>query len=298
MPPEAEAPVVEEPQVNEFDLFSEPGEDDTSEPETPPSPEPVETPPEVKPEEPVKPAEKPPEEPPAEPPAPPAAPVEEPKPEVKPPEPIAPEPKPPAPEPPAPERPAVPPSKPLTAEDIQARRKSTVEAIAKDYHVEFSDEEIATLQTEPEKVLPTKLRQLAAEVTVNAYEAVMQTAMAQLPRMVAGHVQGLQTVQTSSDQFFGKWPQLNKPEYHDTIRRTTLLYHQLNPKATLENAIESVGLQVSHLLKIPMEKAAPPAAPPAKPFVPAAPGGASPGPPKPSATNYFEELSREFERVD
>ncbi len=193
--------------------------------------------------------------------------------------------------------------------DLAALRQKTVDEIASTYT--FTDDEKRLLQEEPEKVLP----RLAAQVTVQAYEAVSRTVMAHLPALVATINQATKQQNEVENKFFTAFPRLQKPEFRETLGRVGATFRQLNPNASVEDAIRHIGLQTALMLGVqdphlPEGQMAPaaqtagatPAAQPqasatAQPHTPAAPGAvaaaraASPG-------NMWADMAREFEELN
>ncbi len=198
------------------------------------------------------------------------------------------------------------PSPQLTDDEIRDRimkaRKEVVDFMAGRY--KLSEEDAALLQTAPEQVLP----RMAANLYADVYDAVFQTINAQLPQLIRGVLTQHESQRQFWATFFEKWPMLNKPEYREPIGRAIQLYRQLNPKASAQQMVDDVGAQVAIMVKaIPSptvtqaERPAAPALSPqaaARPFVPASPGASSaPIQPSQVASNFFEELSREFEKI-
>jgi hypothetical protein len=80
------------------------------------------------------------------------------------------------------------------------------------------------------------------------------------------------------------------------------VYAQLNPKASLEQGIEEIGLQTMMLLKRTPKGVTPSVQPPTSSapvrFSPATPRGATAEPAKRQSDNFFEAFSREVEKLD
>jgi len=159
-----------------------------------------------------------------------------------------------------------------TPEQIEKARAQAIEQIEKRF--QFTDEEREALHTEPDKVLP----RLAARLQVETYEMVLAALQAALPALIGQAVQGYQVAQTAQSKFYERWPELNKPEYSETIRQVSAQYRRAFPDASPEEAIEDIGRMVMRKLgikpKTPELKARP-TSPPPRTYVPAGAGAAS-----------------------
>ncbi len=186
----------------------------------------------------------------------------------------------------------------------QAYREQTIKGLEANYV--FTEEQKAALLVEPETVLP----RLAAETTLNAFEAAYAAVAQMLPQMIR-NVQRQQTqTETVRRAFFETWPQLNNPQYGGKIREIAEAYMKVNPKATEKDQIQGIGAMAMYMLGLRQEAPAtttvrqvpatgvpvvvPPVAP--QPFSPAAPGRSGSGLPTGTKT-VFEELI-DFEMRD
>lgn len=254
------------------------------------------------------------EAPPQEPPSlvkPPEAPAAAPAPEaVKPPEaapaaepakappaapekPVAQEPQQPAP-PPAPEAPQL--SAEQMAEQAAKRRADFKKSLVNLYQPSVA-ENADKLISEPAEVLSN----LAADLHMQVLESAVHGIMAQIPQIVAGHLQAIKAAEENEKAFFSTWPQLaeKRGEAMPLIQRFGNIYRQSNPAASKEDFIREVGSMVMVSLKIPAAAAPaqePPQAP--TPFSPAMPGasGGQPTPPKPKTE--WEVLQEDFMKDD
>jgi len=186
--------------------------------------------------------------------------------------------------------------------DVAALRQKTVDELASQYS--FTEEEKTKLIEAPHEVLP----RLAAQTTVQAYEAVCRTIFAHLPALVANIQQNMTQAKASEDKFFDKWKGLAKPEFREALVQTGNLFRAQNPKAGLEETIQKVGAMMAFQLQMPLETAmgqaqaaaqqsALPNTPQPQPHIPAAPGGTG-GPMAGSPVeNEFSQMIREFEEL-
>lgn len=185
---------------------------------------------------------------------------------------------------------------PPTTEQLLVQRQQLIDTIADRYS--FSEDQIAAVQTEPEKVLP----RMAAQIQVETFENVLNVVMAQIPQIIA--MERYRTAQENqyNEQFYGRWPALRDQRFNARLQEVALAYRQANPRATPEQAIESIGAMVHVMEGIPVQPPASAAAPaavapqrtPASSMRPPAPAGvgASARPAAvPTTPNIFEELS-------
>lgn len=181
-----------------------------------------------------------------------------------------------------PEAPVIPAQAPITPEQLAEYKANFQTHLTKQYA--FSEEEVLSLQTEPEKVLP----QMAARLHMEVLDNVMQHVYQALPNVIQSHTQSSLREQKAQEEFFGAWPELRGAEQQ--VLQMGQMFRQMNPKATPQEAIQRIGeITMAALGK---KRATAPAAetfpePPPAPFRPAAPGRvASPLPGK----NKWEAL--------
>lgn len=186
----------------------------------------------------------------------------------------------------------------LTPEQIEARkqqyeawRKSEVERLTGEY--QFSPEEAAALQTEPETVLP----KLAADLTLRVREQVIQEVLSHLPNVI-GQVTVSQTRdQKAAEAFFTAHPDLQK--YAKDITPAAAEFRRRNPKATPQQVIDGAARMVRAIHNLPMPAAGSPVPTPAPapaaskrsaPHKPAATGGRGAAPKQPEQ-NVWADLA-------
>lgn len=179
----------------------------------------------------------------------------------------------------------------ITQEDYSNQRSKLVEEMTKAYSLD--DQAAAALVTEPEKVLPRML----AELHMTVYEQAVQTVANMIPQMFAAQQNAVKVTEQNRNAFYEKWPMLK--EHEGDVLRVATQYRQMNPGATLEQAIQDVGAHVIIQKRIPVpgltitnETATPAKA--NQPFRPAATGGSTTPPPK-QDTGKFANLINEFE---
>lgn len=183
-----------------------------------------------------------------------------------------------------------------TTEQLMTQRNQLIDQIASRYS--FTPEQEAQLQTEPEKVLPV----IAARLQVETFEAVLQTVMAQIPTVLATHRQQEDRATQYNNAFYGRWPALRDAKYNPRLTEVAQAYRQANPRATPEQAIESIGAMVHVMEGIPVPTPASASAPAAvapqmvpassmRPPTPAGVGASTRPAAVPSTPNIFEELA-------
>lgn len=179
---------------------------------------------------------------------------------------------------------------PLKPAEVEEWKKIRAEATAQLEKVYTFDEAAKeSLGEEMSQQLP----QMAAKLHMNVYEAVMNAVYGILPRIVRD-IQAVDNARSAFDQqFFNRWPGLKA--HAGDVQRALQVYSQLNPRASAQQLIDEVGLQVSVLRKVPIPgfSAAPAVPEPTAPrFIPAAPsgGGGAPMAPNPSPNSKYTQF--------
>lgn len=122
----------------------------------------------------------------------------------------------------------------------------------------MTEEEAQEVLTSPEKVLP----QLAARVHLEVVQNVLGTMAQTMPGVISGLLQAQKQNTEVMDQFFQKWPQLDRVKDKATVYEVAKVYRQLNPQATMEEMFQAVGATaVVKLGKLPAAAQAAPAQP-------------------------------------
>ena len=151
------------------------------------------------------------------------------------------------------------------------------------------------LSTEPENVLPF----LAAKIHQTIARSLAKTIQETLPQTVLS-VQSHQVRETQAkENFFSRWPALKGKE--DAVLRVGAMFRQLNPSATVEEAVERIGKATCETLGIPVTGGTPTgggasttvAATKTPIFTPAGGGGGGRGAAAP-ADNLFTNLADEL----
>lgn len=191
---------------------------------------------------------------------------------------------------------------PLTPEQQEEAKQRyqewrTAEEARLEEHYQFSEDEVAALQTEPERVLP----KMAAKLFMDVQEAAIRSVVQMLPQVV-GQVNQTQSRDAQASQaFVNANPDLGDKKYHADIMAAAKTFRQRNPKATPQEAIKKIGQMVRALHDLPTPQVGEPAPAPApagnrrpaappKPHKPAAAGAAPVRAPAPKTDNVWAGL--------
>jgi len=134
------------------------------------------------------------------------------------------------------------------AQQLEGMRQQYQAQLAATYAL---DEQTAELV---ETNLPQVLPQLASTLHMRIAESVTQTLGQMLPQLISSQLQYMQVAQKSTEQFFGEWPELNKPEYQNTIVQIAQMYRQLKPQAKPSEFVRDVGIQAWTALGLPVQQ--------------------------------------------
>jgi hypothetical protein len=151
-----------------------------------------------------------------------------------------------------------------TPEQIEHFRTQVIDGLAKIYAI--SPDDAAALQLEPEKALP----RLAANVHAQVYSQIMTEISQRAPAIVEQVMLSKRSAEKAEEAFYTKWPQLRA--HPNEVTRAAMIYRQMSPQTSLEEAIEATGRMVHAALGIQFEGApgnplasAPPPPPPPPP---------------------------------
>lgn len=155
----------------------------------------------------------------------------------------------------------------------------------------LTDKDAEDLQVSPEKVMP----RILAGVHMSIQQQVMQQVQQVMQQAVPYFIQKERKDREVVDTFYKRWPDLTK--HQNEVNNFSGVWRQMNPKASLEEAVESIGKHVMIALGYPVTGTA--TAEPA-PVVPAY----TPAPPtvnQPATKrqlNQFEALAEELLEED
>lgn len=114
----------------------------------------------------------------------------------------------------------------------------------------MTEEQVAEFELDPSKVLA----EMAATLYLDIFDSLMAGVRGQMPVMIQGVMSEQRNVAAAKKQFFTAWPQLNKPEYMDTINRIARVYRQNNPQSSGDTAVKEIGAQAWVALRLPLDE--------------------------------------------
>lgn len=112
---------------------------------------------------------------------------------------------------------------------------------------QFSEDEVAALQTEPERVLP----KMAAKLFMDVQEAAVQSVLRFLPQAIGSVTQNITRDQAASNAFLAVNKDLADPKYSADIMDAARQFRAKNPKASPQEAILKIGKMVRALHDLP-----------------------------------------------
>ncbi len=169
--------------------------------------------------------------------------------------------------------------------------------IAQSYASQLTQQDIFELQNNPEVALP----KMAGKLYTDVYESVFASMEAMLPQKIMTALQVQENARRNDSDFFKSFPDLQKPEFHNDIRQTALLFMQSYPQWDRTQLINGIGtfLRQRHGLNAPAQPPATPQrvqqAPAQRPFIPAAAGNRGGGPPQ--QLNDIEQFMDELTAI-
>ena len=197
---------------------------------------------------------------------------------------------------PASSQPAAPAAAPLNMEQIQ--RNAIDYLMANDY--KLSDDQRTKLISEPDVVLP----EMAARMHVGVATGIMQQLHQLIPAMIQQQVSGMISAQRAEMEFFGEYPQLNKPEFRPVVAESLAFVRneaanrgiQLTREQVKKQGAAWAVFQIRSRGIVPQAPAAPPMAPAAPraqmvPYVPVAPGAGATPPSQAPTGNIWADLA-------
>lgn len=146
----------------------------------------------------------------------------------------------------------------------------------------LSDEDKNALISEPDTVIPRLAARMHVRMQVQLAQQIAQIlpGIVQTQLVQANKVQGLET------SFFGQYPELNKPEFRQTVQESLAMIRQVNPKADRDEVMRDgaalAAVRLRTRLGNAQEPAQLPALPQNMPLVPAQAPVAAPAPVIPS----------------
>ncbi len=175
-----------------------------------------------------------------------------------------------------------------TQEEINARyaqwRGDAEKAL--ETHYQLTPEQVEAFEEDPGKTL--------AQLASRMHMEVLTTSVAYIAQMIPSLVSQTQRASSQNAEaekaFYEKWPDLKGQD--KLVGQLAYAYRQVNPQATQEDLINTVGVQAMVQLRKPIPGYSPQAAPvePAKPRppAPAAARGGAPAMPQPAKAQQSE----------
>ena len=188
---------------------------------------------------------------------------------------------------------ATPPVEPPAPFDREAARATAVQSFSERYKI--SEDQAERLATEPEKVLPELLGNMAVDV----YEAIYNAFTAVAPNVIRQTIHQERSVRHHNTAFMTANPHIQEalstnPALGTQVVNIGKFWREANPDATPEEAIVGMGEAITTMLKLTPKEAAPAAplvAPEPIPIMPRKPAASTPGQDAPT-----QDLS-EFEKA-
>lgn len=189
------------------------------------------------------------------------------------------------------------------AQQLGRNRDAMIDALAAQ-KFQLSPTEVQALEVDAVGVLPKIMARVYFEATVNG----LQQLANMVPRMVE-HVANERIAESEAESdFHREWPNIdrNNPEHMRTVVQLSTSFRQMNPRASMADAIKYVGMAATNFLGLPMpvrggNNSARPAAPARRtvnpPFAPANGGRAQPpaGTPIAPSGDPFAGLGQNFD---
>ena len=91
---------------------------------------------------------------------------------------------------------------------------------------------------------------LLAKVFVKSQQNVLQQLGRIIPVMMQRHLSAVKRNTGNEDQFYSRWPDINREKHGDTVVKYAAVYRQMHPQATLGQMIEDLGPMVMMAQKI------------------------------------------------
>lgn len=124
-------------------------------------------------------------------------------------------------------------------QEYQAKQQEQLEQ-----YYAIDEESALALATEPEKVLP----KLAAQLHMSVMQQVQAEIAQSIPTLLKGTQEREVRESKAKNEFFTAWPELKGKE--NEVMQMGLMFRQLNPKATPQEAIQRIGEMTMNALGI------------------------------------------------
>lgn len=162
---------------------------------------------------------------------------------------------------------------PVTPEAVEQAYSKYEAAIMPQLETQYKSVITPDLAKELDENPASAIPKLMAKVHYNAHIAAYTGIMSQLPVLIGNMLQRNKMIDEAEKGFFGRWPDLNKPEHRGSVDSGIRAYRAANPKATMQEVVEKAGLMC--MISLGLNPTGQPAVPGTPPAVP---GGAPPPP--------------------
>jgi hypothetical protein len=102
----------------------------------------------------------------------------------------------------------------------------------------LTDDEAEEVRADPSIALP----KLAARLHFETTQAALNSVLGVLPGIIEQINHTQKAYAENEDRFYGRWADLKKPEYQETVMSSVRAYKAANPRATQQEVIERAGL--------------------------------------------------------
>jgi hypothetical protein len=119
---------------------------------------------------------------------------------------------------------------------------------------QLTEENANKVALSPNEVLPQLAAELHANIMEQALSQLVRTMQETLPQMIEQIVEQRTATSRAEDTFFSQWPELR--EHRQAVMEIGRLYKAQNPKATLEEFTQNVGMHVWMAKRLPVAKLA------------------------------------------
>lgn len=169
----------------------------------------------------------------------------------------------------------------MLSQHLASNEAQALEYVAENVF-KLTPQEIEALETNVVETVP----KLLAKVFVKSQQNVLMQLASMVPVMIQRQTVAMQRNSENADQFYKRWPMIDKTQHGDLVMKYGAVYRQMHPTANLSQMIEDLGPMIMMAARIappipgqaPPGQAANPAAqraagngrsPPPSPFTPA-----------------------------
>jgi hypothetical protein len=126
-------------------------------------------------------------------------------------------------------------------------------------HFALPKEVVEQAEADPAKFAAETLPRMAAKVYLDTVTAAVSAIQAALPGAIDSLLSSRTEAQKAEEEFASSWPQINLAEHKATVLEIGRTFRAMNPGASKEDYIRTVGAMAALKLGLPLQAA--PAAP-------------------------------------